>query len=203
MTMFRSSPDRYGLIARLFHAAVAATILANLALGLLFDDAVETGEGRFAALHATLGVITLALLVARILWRLIDPPPPVTVGTPIERTAAHAGHLGLYALALLVTLSGWLVASAGGGRIDLLAGMTLPSLSASPAVPAATPATIAAADDAGVVDVFVEDEDAGDGFWEEVHELGSWALLALIALHTAAALMHRRRKDGTWERMFG
>ncbi len=203
MATLRNTADRYGVIARLFHAAVAATILANLALALLFDDALETGEGRFAALHATLGILTLLLLIARLLWRLIDPPPPITVGTPIERTAAHAGHLGLYALALLVTLSGWFVASNEGGRIDLLGGMALPTLSANSAAPAAAPATIAAADDAGVVDVFEEDEGEGEEFWEEVHELGSWALLALIVLHSGAALMHRQRRDGTWERMFG
>lgn len=194
MATLRNTADRYGVIARLFHAAVAATILANLALALLFDDALETGEGRFAALHATLGILTLALLVARILWRLIDPPPPVTVGTPIERTAAHVGHFGLYVLALLVAMSGWLVASTEAPEIDLLGGVSLPALNVTLA---STPATIAAADD--------DDGEAGEGdeFWEEVHELGSWALLALIVLHSGAALMHRKRRDGTWERMFG
>jgi cytochrome b561 len=180
MATLLNTPDRYGLVARLFHAAVAATILANLALGFLTDE-VETGEGRFAALHATLGILTLLLLVARLLWRAIDPPPPITVGTPVERAVAHAGHLGLYTLALVVALSGWLYTSSEHTRIDLLGGMELPALNI---------ATETA-------------HEEGDEFWEEVHELGSWALLALIALHTAAALMHRRRKDGTWERMFG
>ena len=196
MVALRNSSDRYGLMARLFHAAVAATIVANLALGLLFDDAVETGEGRFAALHATLGILTLLLLVARLLWRAIDPPPPIAVGTPVERTMAHVGHLGLYVLALVVALSGWLYASSEHARIDLLGGMELPALNIATEP---TPVEPMASDDEGDE----HEADAGDEFWEEVHELGSWALLALIALHAAAALMHRRRKDGTWERMFG
>lgn len=171
MATLRNTNDRYG--------AVAATIIANLALGIL----------------------TLLLLVARLLWRAIDPPPPIKVGTLIERAVAHAGHLGLYTLTLVVALSGWLYTSSEHTRIDLLGGMELPALNVTPA---SAPATIAAADGDGAVDEgFVGDEDEGDEFWEEVHEPGSWALLALIALHAAAALMHRRRRDGTWERMFG
>lgn len=183
MTTLRNTADRYGLVARLFHAAVAATIIANLALGLLFDDAVETGEGRFAALHATLGILTLLLLLARLVWRAFDRPPTL-LGTPLEQRMAQTGHLGLYALALVVALSGWLYASSEHARIDLLAGAELPALNIATEP---TPVT----------------GEEGDEFWEEVHELGSWALLALIALHAAAALMHRRRKDGVWERMFG
>jgi cytochrome b561 len=191
MAMLRNTADRYGLVARMFHAAVAATILANLALGLLFDDAVETGEGRFAALHATLGIATLLLLFARLVWRAFDRPPAL-LGTPLEQRMAQAGHLGLYALALMVALSGWLYASSEHARIDLLGGAELPALNI-----ATEPTQVVAAP------VGDDDEDDGDAFWEEVHELGSWALLALIALHAAAALMHRRRKDGVWERMFG
>lgn len=194
MTTLRNTADRYGLVARLFHAAVAATILANLALGLLFDDAVETGEGRFAALHATLGILTLLLLLARLVWRAFDRPPAL-LGTPFEQRMAQAGHLGLYALALVVALSGWLYASSEHARIDLLGGAELPALNIATEP---TPVAIAPSGEGES-----EDEEEGDEFWEEVHELGSWALLALIALHAAAALMHRRRKDGVWERMFG
>lgn len=193
MATLRNTADRYGLVARLFHAAVAATILANLALGFLFDDAVETGSGRLAPLHATLGILTLLLLVARLLWRAIDPPPPIVVGTPIERQVAHAGHLGLYALAFVVALSGWLVASSEHAQVELLAGATLPALNIATEPTPVRPT--AAVDD--------DDEDERGEFWEEVHELGAWALLALIALHAGAALLHRQRRDGTWERMFG
>ena len=202
MATLRNSSDRYGLVARLFHAAVAATILANLALGLLFDDAVETGAGRFAALHATLGILTLLLLVARLLWRAFDPPPPLVVGTPVEAAVARAGHLGLYALALVVALSGWLYASSEHARIDLLGGVELPALNIATEP---TPEQPVASGHDGDEREGAEGDggDEGDEFWEEIHELGSWALLALIALHAAAALMHRRRKDGTWERMFG
>jgi cytochrome b561 len=222
-TSLRNSPDRYGLIARLFHGAMVLTIGANLVLGLLFDDAIEPDEGgRFAALHATLGILTLLLLVGRVLWRFIDPPPPITVGTPIERSVAHAGHIGLYALAVVVSFSGWVVASHECERIDLIGGMTLPRLAASGApapaaeigacegeaptlgaAPAATPALAGDDDDEAAERAMRANQGESDEVWEEVHELGSWALLALILLHAGAALMHRKRKDGTWERMFG
>jgi len=215
MADLRNTVDRYGLVARLFHGAMVLTIGANLALGLLFDDAVEIGEGRFAPLHATLGILTLLLLFGRVVWRFIDPPPPLTVGAPLERTMAHAGHLGLYVLVLVVTLSGWWVASdevrEDGGRIELIGGVALPPLGAA-APPAASPVlpeeemARAARERGG------EDEDEGEEYgegdeagelWEVVHEWGAWALLILTLLHAAAAVMHRQRKDGTWERMFG
>lgn len=213
MAGFRNTPERYGLVARLFHGAMVLTIGANLALGLLFDDAVETGEGRFAALHATLGILTLALLVGRVVWRFVDPPPPFTVGAPLERTVAHAGHLGLYALALVVTLTGWSVATdevrEHGGRIELVGGVALPPLGATTA-PAASPVLpeeeMARAERQRSEDGESEEGEEGDEageLWEEVHEWGSWALLFLVLLHAAAAVMHKQRKDGTWERMFG
>lgn len=195
MAALRNTSDRYGLVARLLHAAVAATILANLALGFLTDE-VETGEGRFAALHATLGIATLLLLVARLAWRALDRPPAL-LGSGLERTLAQAGHLGLYALALVVALSGWLYVSSEHAEVELLAGATLPALNiASEPTPVQPDARD---DDEGREG----DEDERGEFWEEVHELSAWALLGLIALHAAAALMHRSRKDGVWERMFG
>jgi cytochrome b561 len=213
MAGFRNTPERYGLVARLFHGAMVLTIGANLALGLLFDDAVETGEGRFAALHATLGILTLALLVGRVVWRFVDPPPPFTVGAPLERTVAHAGHLGLYALALVVTLTGWSVATdevrEHGGRIELVGGVALPPLGAA-VPPAASPVLpeeeMARAERQRSEDGESEEGEEGDEageLWEEVHEWGSWALLILVLLHAAAAILHKQRKDGTWERMFG
>jgi cytochrome b561 len=213
MADLRNTPERYGLIARLFHGAMVLTIGANLALGLLFDDAVEMGEGRFAPLHATLGILTLALLVGRVVWRFVDPPPPLTVGAPLERTVAHAGHIGLYALALVVTLSGWSVASdevrEDGGRIELIGGAALPLLGAA-APPAASPVLpeeeMARAarerDEDEEGDEEGEEDEAGE-LWEQVHEWGAWALLILTLLHAAAAVVHKQRKDGTWERMFG
>lgn len=201
MSGFRNSAERYGLVARLFHGATFLAIAANLVLGFVVED-VETGEGRFAALHATLGILVLALLVGRVLWRFVDPPPPITVGAPLERTIAHAGHLGLYALMLLVALSGWFVAShevaEDGGRIELIGGAALPTLGA--AAPPATSSPALPEGDEGESEG--EDDEAGE-LWEEVHEWSAWALLALVLLHAAAALMHRQRKDGTWERMFG
>lgn len=218
MPALRNTADRYGLIARLFHGAMVLTIGANLALGLLTEE-VETGEGRFAAWHATLGILTLLLLVGRVVWRFVDPPPPLTVGAPLERTVAHAGHLGLYALALVVTMSGWYVAShevaEDGGRIELVGGVALPAIgpasppTASPVLPTEemTRAQRGEHDDDGGHDAREGEEHEGDEgpgeVWEEVHEIGAWALLLLALAHAAAALLHRQRKDGTWERMFG
>ena len=59
-------------------------------------------------LHLSIGVTIAVLVVLRILWRLSHPPPPLEPGTALEHRAAKAGHYLLYAVMILMPLSGYL-----------------------------------------------------------------------------------------------
>ena len=54
----------------------------------------------------------LALIILRLLWRWLNPVPKLPADLrPWERVAAHVGHICLYLLMVIVSLTGWMVAT--------------------------------------------------------------------------------------------
>jgi cytochrome b561 len=54
----------------------------------------------------------LALIVLRLLWRWFNPVPELPAGLQAwERAAARLGHISLYLLMFIVSLTGWMVAT--------------------------------------------------------------------------------------------
>ena len=73
----RNSPDAFGLVTRILHWLMALLVIGMLALGLRIED-MEPGLANLwlYGLHKTLGFALLALIVVRLGWHLISPPPP-------------------------------------------------------------------------------------------------------------------------------
>jgi cytochrome b561 len=70
----------------------------------LVDDAYD-------ATARSSGQLCVALCV-RLLWRWFNPVPERPGGLkPWERVAAHVGHISLYVLMFIVSLTGWMVAT--------------------------------------------------------------------------------------------
>lgn len=91
------------------------------------------------------------------------------------RLAAGGTHVAMYALMLALPLIGWSLSNAYGKTVYLF-GITLPNLVAA-------------------------DEDLADtlGTW---HLNAAWALLALVAVHIVAALVHHLvLRDGLLHRV--
>lgn len=108
-----SVPVRYTRTAMFFHWLIALLIFINLLLAWTFD-LVPAAWGRPAVdVHKSIGITVLGLAIMRVLWRIANPPPPLPkVFNKVERTGAHAVHIGLYLLILAIPLSGWLHDSA-------------------------------------------------------------------------------------------
>lgn len=159
--MLRSPMDaRYSGVAIAFHWVIAAFVLMNLAIGLL-----PPLRGWMPG-HKSIGITVLVLTLARVAWRLAHRPPPLPPGTRAwEKGLAHATHWSLYALLLAMPLSGWVMASGSAKRrpLDWFGLFDIPYL----------PVSIQAGE-----------------FGHEAHELLGWGMLALVALHIAAALRH-------------
>lgn len=155
--------DRYSRGAIAFHWTIAAAIVVNLFLGL-GGDLLPDGW-RVMPVHKALGITILALSIARLLWRLTHRPPPLVPMPAWERFAANASHWALYALSILVPLSGWIMVSGAAVRrpLDWFGLFPLPFLPASPAAGSAA---------------------------HDAHELLGFALLGLAVLHILAALRH-------------
>jgi cytochrome b561 len=104
--------DRYTRVAIVLHWAIAAFILCNLGIGLVMEDLPRPLYGLALMLHASSGLTVLVLTAARVVWRLINSPPPHPAGMkPWERHAAHFAHFFLYAAMVLMPLTGWSILS--------------------------------------------------------------------------------------------
>jgi cytochrome b561 len=107
--------DRYSKGAIWFHWVIAALVLANLTIGLLHESLLDF-DG-VIPLHKSIGITVLVLTLGRIAWRLAHrpPAPPATIAR-WERLAAGAAHMTLYALLLILPLTGWLMVSGATKR---------------------------------------------------------------------------------------
>ena len=105
--------DRYTRVAIALHWAIAALIVLNLGIGLSMAGWPPPIRAVALMLHASSGLTVLALSVARIVWRLLNEPPPYPAGMkPWERHTAHLAHFLLYAAMVLMPLTGWAILSA-------------------------------------------------------------------------------------------
>ena len=118
LTLPRSQPvQRYNATAMALHWLVAALILFNIVVGLAGD---RPGTPRSVVdLHKSIGLTVLGLVILRILWRMAKTPPPMP-GTysRTERRAAHLAHYLLYAVILLIPLTGYIHDSAWKGALQ-------------------------------------------------------------------------------------
>jgi cytochrome b561 len=156
---------QYGTTAKVLHWLVVAMLLAQYLIGWLMPD-IHRGmqPGNAMTWHISVGMVILALIVLRLIWRLTHRVAPENSLAPWQRVGSEALHWMLYVLVLLTTISGWLFASFRGWSISFFFLTPLPMLS-SENMPALR--TI--------------------NHW---HQKFEWTLLILIGLHVLAALAH-------------
>ena len=109
-----SSERRYGLVAMTLHWLIALAIVSNFAIGLYMHELpkLKPSTIELYQIHKSIGLTVLALSVLRLLWRLVNPVPPLPEGLPgWERFAARASHVLLYVLMIGIPLAGWIMVS--------------------------------------------------------------------------------------------
>jgi len=182
----RNTRSGYGLIAILFHWMMALLIIGLFVFGKYMTGLDPMAPDTFALyqLHKSLGFLVLALVLARLAWRLANPSPALPETMPgFERLAAHLGHAGLYALMLAIPLSGWLMVSASPWGIPTVVFDMLPV----PHLP--VPEALGSKAEA-------------ENTLKGLHELLANGLLFLVVLHVAAALKHHfLNRDDVLRRM--
>jgi cytochrome b561 len=93
-----------------------------------FEPADEAFKLRLYNVHESVGVIVFVLVLLRLAYRWRNPPPPLPTDTPaFVRLAAHAVHLALYALLLLMPIGGFLATNAWGFPLSVFGVLPLPS----------------------------------------------------------------------------
>jgi len=174
-----NTTKRYGWISIGLHWVIAIVIIGTFSLGLWMVDLdyYSTWYHDAPAIHKSIGVCLVGLMLIRLLWLWANP----TVG-PIERhsklitLAARSVHRLFYILVFSLGISGYLISTAEGQGIDIFDWFTLPAL-------------------------LPEIEDQADRAGE-VHYWIAISLIGLTILHFLAALKHHFiDKDETLKRM--
>lgn len=170
----RNSAASWGWIARLLHWGMAALILFQLGLGLWMTaftpDLIE--RFRLTQLHKSWGFVIFGLALARVAWRLANRAPEAPAGeSGWQARGARVSHLLLYALILLLPVSGWIAAAASPVQ-DLL-GMENMVFGAFALPDPWKPGVASLADGAALVHL-----------WSAV------LLAGVLAIHASAALRH-------------
>ncbi len=167
----------YGTTAKILHWIVVALLLTQYLIGWLMPNIRRNmSPGIAMTWHISIGTVILALIVARLVWRLTHPVAPESSLRPYQRLTSGAVHWLLYLLVLATTVSGWLFASARGWHVSWFFLVPFPMLTSG---------------SQSLVHTL-------DGW----HQNFEWALLILIGVHVAAAFLHLfYYRDGVMQRM--
>ena len=170
---------RYSAVAIALHWVIAIGILFMIGLGWNMD-----GSERLYQLHKSIGITILLLTVARIVWRLMNPPPALPDEMKSwEKALSHGVHIAFYGLMILMPLSGWLLVSTS---YEFDVPTVLYGLVSWPDLP-------------GVG--FLANE-GGHGTVQFVHSKLAWVAIGLLGLHVAGAVKHElSAEEGVLKRM--
>ncbi|WP_430391320.1 cytochrome b [Dyella sp. 20L07] len=173
----RSNDRQWGSVAKFFHWITALAILGNGVFGLLMDLASSPMQKiNWLALHKSIGLTVLALLLLRLLWRAADRRPREDPAPRWQQLAAHAVHGVLYLLIAALPLSGWWFNSVTGKPLQFFKLFNLPALSAA-------------------------NPDLRH-LSHSIHENLFWFLVIVLVLHVGGALKHHLiDRDNTLLRM--
>jgi len=165
---------RYSIPTILLHWTMAVAIGGSWLIGQVMEDLSRDSRGMAQGTHALLGLIVIALLLPRLLARLVGGVPEAT-GPDWEKHLATAVHTLLYGLMLVLPLTGLAIAMTGRAPMPVVGLFDLPNLVSAPFLHRAL---------------------------EGVHEVLANVMLGTVALHIAATLWHALvRRDGVMRHM--
>ena len=174
----KNTRDQWGSISKLLHWLVVLLILAMAWIGLTMGD-LPNGPDKIAtyALHKSIGITILVLVLLRLGWRLHAGAPAPVPGTPNwQDRIASLTHWALYALPLAMPISGWVLNSSSGFPLQWFGLVNLPA-------------------------IVGRDQELHE-LAENMHETLFWILITLVVLHAAAAFYHHLfQRDATLARM--
>ncbi|MGB8841746.1 MAG: cytochrome b [Aliidongia sp.] len=177
MVSFSDRAERYDAVQITLHwltaGFVAAAICLIWAVHLTPRGPVHTA---LFFLHRSCGVTILGITIVRLFWRVGHGAPPPPDSIPVwQQQAATATHWLLYALLLIMPVTGFLDSASSGHAVSVFYLFDLPMLP--------------------------ENKQLAD--WAEaIHSTLQWVVYGSIVLHSGAALHHHFIvRDGVLRRM--
>jgi cytochrome b561 len=171
-----NNEDHYGIVTIVLHWLMAILIIGLLALGLyMVGLPISYDKLKLYGWHKEYGLLVLALVVVRLVWRLANTTPCLLLPR-LEKIAARTVHWAFYGFMFAMPVTGWLITSAAGFPASFFGLFVLPNL-------------VAPNDELRIL-------------FEQIHEWLGYGLIATIVLHTCAALKHHFiNKDDILRRM--
>lgn len=167
---------RYNPVSQFLHWLTAVFALAVLPLAWVAIS-LPNGEtkGTMFVLHKSVGITIFAIVAIRILWRAIRPAPADPQTPKALELIARINHWLLYAIFLIMPVSGYLLSALSGRSTPYFWLFTIPGLDKNEALQKA---------------------------FDAVHVYGQFAVYLLVLLHIAGTAWHLViRRDGVLERM--
>jgi cytochrome b561 len=109
--MLKNTELNYGRIARILHWLTAALFLgAYVAVYFRhwFTEPRTPANWTALQLHLSFGISIAVLVALRVVWSLANVRPRPEPGGRLAHLAAHGGHLALYAVLIVMPLTGYL-----------------------------------------------------------------------------------------------
>lgn len=166
----------YGSMAIFLHWIMAVLLIALLALGLyMVGLPISLEKLKLYGWHKEYGILALILVMIRIIWRIINLTPRLSLSL-LEKIAARTVHWAFYGFMFALPISGWLITSAAGLPVSFFGWFVLPNL---------------VAPNENLMQLF-----------QEIHKWLGYGLIATLVLHVCAALKHHfYNKDDILRRM--
>ena len=178
---WKNTTTRFGVIAIALHWLIALTVFVLFGLGLWMTelDYYDTWYKQGPWLHKSIGVMLFFVLLFRLFWRMLTPPPvALSSHKAWEVKIAHLTHLMFYLLLLSIMFSGYLISTADDRPIEVFGWFSVPATITS--IP----------------------EQADVAGW--VHLILASFVIGLASLHAIAALKHHFiDRDQTLNRVLG
>jgi cytochrome b561 len=178
---WRNTSSHYGLTSIALHWLVAVSVFGLFGLGywMVGLDYYSSWYQTAPNLHKSIGILLFAVMLVRVLWRWVSPPPASLASHGrLTRLGATFGHAFLYLGLFVLMVSGYLISTADGRGIGVFGLFDVP----------ATITSIPRQEDVSGL----------------VHEYLGWAVVIFAGIHGLAALKHHFiDRDRTLLRMFG
>jgi len=155
----------YDPVAMSLHWATALLVVANFALAKTWDWFAKPTAETMQGLHISFGVLLTAVIVTRVIWRLIPSHQISLLEVGWQRLASKATHYLLYALLVAQAVSGFVWRWAQGHPVGFFGFFAIP----------------------GPFDAW---DRASRRPLHTIHEWIGWAIVIIALLHALAALYH-------------
>jgi cytochrome b561 len=161
---FNNTLTEYGLISKVLHWLSAILLLIQIPLGFYLVD-LDFGEARltFENIHIIIGLTIFYLVIFRLVKNIINPTPKLNNSIfKGQKFLAKINHLLLYVTILSITISGILKKLYNGESLIII-----------------------------FKKIKIEDNFELSEIFYDVHVFSNYVMIALIALHVVAVIIHK------------